>query len=73
MQLTLTVLQETARVHEAVNTQMQSMGSLERVKRISQKEHQRKEKERTGKKSGKEKKVVKERQYNRCGRTGYPE
>ena len=53
---TVTVLQETARVHEAVNTQMQSMGGLERVNRISQKDHQRKEKERAGKKFGKEKK-----------------
>ena len=42
---TLTVLQETARVHQAVNTQMRSMGSLERVNRISPKDHQRKEKE----------------------------
>ena len=70
---TLTVLQETARVHEAVNTQMQSMGSLERVNTISPKDHQRKEKEWKGKKSGKEKKVVKERQCSRCGRTGHSE
>ena len=42
---TLTVIQETARVHEAVNTQMQSMESLERVNKISSKDHQRKEKE----------------------------
>jgi len=40
-----TVLQETARVHEAVNTQMQSMRSLPQVNRISPKDHQRKEKE----------------------------
>ena len=69
----LTVLQETARVHEAVNTQMQSMESLERANRISPKDHQRKEKEWKGKKSGKEKKVAKERQCNRCGRTGHSE
>ena len=68
---TLTVLQETARVHEAVNTQMQSMGSLQRVNRISPKDHQRKRKEWKGKKSGKEKKVVKERLCNRCGITGH--
>ena len=68
---TLTVLQETARVHEAVNTQMQSMGSLERVNRISPKDHQRKEWK--GKRSEKEKKVAKERQCNRCGRTGHSE
>ena len=49
------------------------MGSLERVNRINPKDHQRKEKERTGKKSGKEKKVVKESQCNRCGRTGHSE
>ena len=67
------MLQETARVHEAVNTQMQSMGSLERVNRISPKDHQRKEKEWNGKRSGKEKKVAKERQCNRCGRTGHSE
>ena len=36
MQLTLTVLQETARVHEAVNTQMQSMGSLELASKENQ-------------------------------------
>ena len=47
---TLTVLQETARVHEAVNTQIQSMGGLERVNRMFQRDHQRKEKERAGKK-----------------------
>ena len=70
---TLTVLQETARVHEAVNTQMQSMGGLERVNRISQKYHQRKEKERAAKKFGKEKKVLKERKCTRCGRTGHSE
>ena len=52
---TLTVIQETARVHEAVNTQMQSMGSLERVNRISPKDHQRKEKEWKGKKVWKRK------------------
>ena len=68
----LTVLQETAQVHEAVNTQMQSMGGLERVNRISQKDHQRKEKERAGKKFGKEK-VLKERKCTGCGRTGHSE
>ena len=36
MQLTLTVLQETAGVHEAVNTQMQSMGSLELARKENQ-------------------------------------
>ena len=70
---TLTVLQETARVHAAVNTQMQSMGGLERVNRISQKDHQRKEKERAAKKFGKEKKVLKERKCTHCGRTGHSE
>ncbi|XP_068742404.1 uncharacterized protein [Montipora capricornis] len=37
---TLTVLQETERVHEAVNTQMQSRRGLERVNRMFQKDHQ---------------------------------
>ena len=67
------MLQGTACVHEAVNTQMQSMGSLERVNRISQKDHQRKEKERAAKKFGKEKKVLKERKCTRCSRTGHSE
>ena len=39
---TLTVLQETARVHEAVNTQMQSMGSLEQVNKLTLRDHQKK-------------------------------
>ena len=41
---TLTVLQETARVHEAVNTQMQSMERPEQVNKLSPNYLQAKEK-----------------------------
>ena len=47
--------------------------SLEQINRISQKDHQRKEKERGGKKFGKKKKGLKESKCNRCGRPGHSE
>ena len=52
---TLTVLQETARVHEAVNTQMQSMERPEQVNKLSpndQKQRTRGQKERNLQKKG---------------------
>ena len=52
---TLTVLQETARVHEAVNTQMQSMERPEQVNNLSpndQKQRKRGQKERNLEKKG---------------------
>ena len=62
---TLTVLQETARVHEAVNTQMQSMERPEQVNKLSPNDLQAKEKGTQGKKPGKERKCY------RCGGTGH--
>ena len=62
---TLTVLQETARVHEAVNTQMQSMERPEQVNKLSPNDRQAKEKGTKGKKPGKERKCY------RCGGTGH--
>ena len=62
---TLTVLQETARVHEAVNTQMQSMERPEQVNKLSPNDRQAKEKGTQGKKPGKERKCY------RCGGTGH--
>ena len=62
---TLTVLQETARVHEAVNTQMQSMERPEQVNKLSSNDRQAKEKGTKGKKPGKERKCY------RCGGTGH--
>ena len=62
---TLTVLQETARVHEAVNTPMPSMGSLEQVNKLTLRNHQGSEKETKGKKSEKGRKCY------RCGGTGH--
>ena len=61
---TLTVLQETARVHEAVNTQMQSMERPEQVNKLSPNDRQAKEKGTKGKKPEKERKCY------RCGGTG---
>ena len=62
---TLTVLQETARVHEAVSTQMQSMERPEKVNKLSPNDRQAKEKGTKRKKPGKERKCY------RCGRTGH--
>ena len=62
---TLTVLQETARVHEAVNTQMQSMERPEQVNKLSPNYLQAKEKGTKGKKPGKERKCY------RCGGAGH--
>ena len=53
---TLTVLQETARVHEAVNTQMQSMERPKQVNKLSPNDPQVKEKGTKGKKPRKERK-----------------
>ena len=61
----MTVLQETARVHEAVNTQMQSMERPEQVNKLSPNDRQPKEKGTKGKKPGKESKCY------RCGGTGH--
>ena len=60
---TLTVLQETARVHEVVNAQMQSMKRPEQVNKLSPNDRQAKEKGTKGKKPGKERKCY------RCGET----
>ena len=62
---TLTVLRETARVHEAVNTQMQSMERPEQVDKLSPNDRQAKKKGTKGKKPGKERKCY------RCGGTGH--
>ena len=62
---TLTVLQETSRVHEAVNTQMQSMERPEQVNKLSPNDRQAKEKGTKGKKPEKERKCY------RCGGTGH--
>ena len=62
---TLTVLQETARVHEAVNPQMQSMERPEQVNKLSPNDRQAKERAKKGKKLGKEWKCY------RCGGTGH--
>ena len=62
---TLTVLRETARVHEAVNTQMQSMERPEQVNKLSPNDRQAKKKGTKGKKPGKERKCY------RCGGTGH--
>ena len=62
---TVTVLQETARVHEAVNTQMQSMERPEQVNKLSPNDRQAKEKGTKGKKPEKERKCY------RCGGTGH--
>ena len=64
---TLTVLQETARVHEAVNTQMQSMERPEQVNKLSPNDRQAKEKGTKGKKCEKERKCYR----NGCGGTGH--
>ena len=61
----LTVLRETARVHEAVNTQMQSMERPEQVDKLSPNDRQAKKKGTKGKKPGKERKCY------RCGGTGH--
>ena len=57
--------QETARVHEDVNTQMQSMERPKQVNKLSPNDRQAKEKGTKGKKPGKERKCY------RCGGTGY--
>lgn len=62
---TLTVLRETARVHEAVNTQMQSMERPEQVNKLSSNDRQ------ANKKGTKGKKPAKERKCYRCGGTGH--
>ena len=62
---TLTVLRETARVHEAVNTQMRSMERPEQVNKLSPNDRQAKKKGTKGKKPGKERKCY------RCGGTGH--
>lgn len=62
---TLTVLQETARVHEAVNTQMQSMERPEQVNKLSSNDRQ------ANKKGTKGKKPAKERKCYRCSGTGH--
>ena len=62
---TLTVLQETARVHEAVNTQMQSMERPEHVNKLSPNDRQVKEKGTKGKKP------IKERKCYVCGGNGH--
>ena len=64
---TLTVLQETARVHEAINTQMHSMERSEQVNKLSPNDRQAKEKGTKGKKTGKERKCY------RWGGTGHQE
>ena len=61
----LTVVRETARVHEAVNTQMQSMERPEQVDKLSPNDRQAKKKGTKGKKPGKERKCY------RCGGTGH--
>ena len=62
---TLTVLRETARVLEAVNTQMQSMERPEQVNKLSPNDRQ------ANKKGTKGKKPAKERKCYRCGGTGH--
>ena len=57
----MTVLQETARVHEAVTTQMRSMERPEQVNKLSlnyQKQRKREQKERNLEKKGKATGVV---------------
>ena len=83
---TLTVLQETARVHEAVNTQMQSMERPEQVNKLSPNDRQVKEKGTKGKKPRKERKCYVcggnghltqdksqelDKTCNKCGKSGH--
>ena len=64
---TLTELQETARIHEAVDTQMQSMESREPDQRVNAMKHQGKRK--NGKKYADKKHG--EKKYYRCDGTGH--
>ena len=59
------MLRETARVHEAVNTRMQSMERPKQVNKLSPNDRQSK------KKGTKGKKPAKERKCYRCGATGH--
>ena len=83
---TLTVLQETARVHEAVNTQMQSMERPKQVNKLSPNDRQVKEKGTKGKKPRKERKCyvcggnghltqdkspALDKTSNKCGKSGH--
>ena len=55
---TLTVLRETARVHEAVNTQMQSMERPEQVNKLSPNDRQAKKKRDKRKETWKRKEML---------------
>ena len=59
------MLRETARVHEAVNTHMQSMERPEQVNKLSPNDRQ------ANKKGTKRKKPAKERKCYQCGGTGH--
>ena len=62
---TLNMLLETARVHEAVNVQMKSMGSQDQVNKLTMNHRQEKGKER------KDRKFKKERKCYRCDGKGH--